>query len=240
MEKIFLTSENIKQSKIKYFGYESNIYEFDENFLMKIFKDDNQELLNNKLKKILLLSELDLDLTPLKLVFIDGCFKGYIYEELKGYYPIDGLVQKKKEKEKILLEIKEKLHQLHQLGIIYGDLHQQNILYNGSNIVICDLDNVSINNLKFDTKNNHIYYYMARINVFDTRLDSFIFNLLTISYYQNISYDYVITYLITQGKLSHKFNTSENRKIISEMICLTPDYSGELLIDNSRKKLTLK
>lgn len=239
MEKVFLTSEEIKQAKSKYSGYESNIYEYSKDYLMKIFKDDDKDLLNNKLKKVLLLSNLNLDLVPLKLVFIDDCFKGYIYEELKGYYPIDGLVQKKKEKEKILLEIKDKLEQLHQLGIIYGDLHQQNILYNGKDIIICDLDNISINGLDLDKKNNHIHYYTARMNTLDNRLDNFIFNLLTISYYQNISYYYVLKYLTSYGKLSYKFNTSKNKEIIREMICLKDDYSGDLLIDNKKKKLTL-
>lgn len=239
MENIYLSSKDFNPNSKIYYGYESNIYEFENDYLLKIFRKNDEKILQNKYDKLLLLSQFDLDLVPLKLVYIDGIFKGYIYKNSKDFYPINGLVEKRKEKEKILLKLKEKIEQLHNYGIIYGDLHQQNILYNGTDIILCDLDNVSINGYDFDTKNNHMIHYLNRINEIDTKLDNFIFNILTISYYDNITYDFVRSYLLNNGRLPHIFNTPENRKIIKEMLLLDNNYSGKLLIDNRKKKLTL-
>lgn len=240
MEKIYLTSKDINPNYEIYYGYESNIYKFDSDSLMKIFKTDDEQILENKRQKIILLSDLDIDLIPSKLIYIDGKFKGYVYQEAKKYSPINCSVQNKKEKYQILTKVKNKLQKLHELGIIYGDLHQDNILYNGNDIIICDLDNSYLNGFSFDTKNNHISYYIDRVKSIDTRMDNFALNLLTIYYLQNISYAYIYDYLITEGRLNGTLNSKKNKEILNEMVCLNPQYSGELFIDNPRKKLTLK
>ena len=240
MEEIYLTSKDISSSYEMYYGYESHIYKFDSDTVMKIFRTDDEDVLKNKRQKIILLSDLDVDFIPIKLIYIDGIFKGYVYRNLADYSPINCLIQKKKEKYEILFKIYAKLEQLHKYGIIYGDLHQDNILYNGHDIVICDLDNSYINGLGFDTTNNHISRYIDFVKTIDNRLDNFAMNLLTVYYIQNISYAYIYDYLITEGRLKRPLNSKKNNEIIQEMICLKPDYSGELFIDNPRKKLTLK
>ena len=131
MEEIYLTSKDINPDYEMYYGYESNIYEFDAYNLMKIFRTDDENELNNKLEKIRLLSQLPVDFIPLKLVYIYGKFKGYIYNHIEEYEPINSFKQKKSEKYEVLHKIKDKLDILHSYGIIYGDLHQDNVLYNG-------------------------------------------------------------------------------------------------------------
>ena len=239
MEKIYLTKNDINPDYEMYYGYESQIYEFDAFNLMKIFKTNDEEILKNKLEKIILLSKLPVDFIPIKLVYIDGKFQGYVYKHIEDYQPINCFEQKKSEKYDVLQKVKAKLEELHKYGIIYGDLHEANVLYNGNNVLLCDLDNVHLNSFTFDKTNTQIKHYIEMVKNIDERLDNFALNLLTICYYKNISYSYIFNYLLSKYNGKEKIKTEKISKIISEMTFLKPNYSGELLIDIPQKKLTL-
>ena len=237
MKKVRLDSDIFKGQVPKYTGCESNIYEYNGE-LIKIFETNNVHILYNKLLKLNILSELDsIDINPEKLIFLNGIFKGYSYKEKKDYSPINSLKIKRSEKIEILKMIKDKLEFYHNLGIIYGDLHQENILYNGKDIIFCDLDNVSINGFMFDKNNKYMEKYLTFIPNIDEKLDNYMLNLLTVSFYQKIEYSFILTYLQIDSMLSYKFNTKKNRQIVQDMVTLKYENFDELLIDNMKKSL---
>lgn len=237
MEKIFLESKNFN-FKQRFSGYESNVFLYDDNNLIKIFKTNNNEILNNKYKKLEILSHLSTsDVLPTALIYIDGNFKGYKSVYRKNFYSINGFEQNKKIKNEILKDVLEKMNYYHSLNIYFGDIHQNNVLFNKETkeVILCDLDNFSINNLDFDKKNNYQELYL-KFSTSKEKMDLFIFNLLTISYMQNISYPYVLDFLLDNG-LKGILNTPENRNILTQMINLKDGFSGDLLINHTKRKI---
>lgn len=237
MEKIFLESKNFN-FKQTFFGYESNVFLCDDDNLIKIFKTNNSEVLNNKYKKLEILSHLSTnDVLPNALIYIDGIFKGYKSVYRKNFYPINGFEQNRKIKFKILKDILEKMNYYHSLNIYLGDIHQNNVLFNKETkeVILCDLDNFSINNLDFDKTNNYQNLYLQS-STSKEYMDLFIFNLLTISYIQNISYPYVLDFLLDNG-LKGILNTPENYNILTQMLNLKDGFSGDLLINHTKRKI---
>lgn len=237
MNEIYLESKDFNFVQ-KFSGYESNIFSYNNNSLIKIFKTNNNSVLNNKLQKLKILYTLQTDdVLPIDLIYIDGIFKGYRSNYRRNFYPINGFEQKKKEKYIILKKILEKINYYHSLNIYFGDLHEKNILYNKSTrqVILCDLDNFIIDDLDFDIKNNYQKKYLKNNNTIKY-MDEFIFNLLTISYIQNISYSYVFDFLLNNG-LKGILNTPENYDIIYQMLNYSQEFSGELLINHTRKKI---
>lgn len=236
MNKIYLNSKDFNFNEI-FYGYESNIYLFDSIHLMKIFKTDNIEVLKNKLTKIELLSEINSnDVLPVDLVYIDDIFKGYTSIFRNNFKPINSLEQKKKIKYYILNEVAKKMSFYHSLGIALGDIHEGNILFNKdtNEVILCDLDNTSISNIGFDILNNFQKDYLKYLKS-SLDIDAFTFNLLTVSYIQNVLYSRSFSYLREFG-LKGLLNTSENRQIAKQMITFSSEFSGDLFINHVKKR----
>ena len=237
MNEIFLESKDFKFPQ-KFTGYESKVYLYDYNSLIKIFKTDDINVLNNKLQKLKLLRSLSTnDVLPTDLVYIDGIFKGYKSVYRQDFNPIDCLKQNKKTKYYVLKRVLEKMKYYHSLGIILGDLHEENILFNKNDneVILCDLDNFWINNLDFDTKNNYQIRYLQNHNSMQY-MDEYIFNLLTISYIQKIAYPYVLSYLRRNG-LKGILNSKENQQILEQMYKSTDNYNGDLFLNHLKKRI---
>ena len=220
-----------------YFGYESKIYRLNSNTLLKVFNNriNNPE---NKLKKLEILSQMNIKENFFKdLVYVNNKFIGYTMEDLtkKGYKIINCCDHFSNKKIEISKLIWQKIEELHNLGIIYGDVREPNILYNGKDVIFCDMDNIKIQDYWFDivSKQNTKYFYKTNFNY--NLLDNYTFNNFFVGYYQKI---YMPDLKIE--KLEKRLNNDECRKIAHDMAFLTPEYNGELFINHLNDTFTTK
>lgn len=215
-------------------GKESKIYKFKDDKLLKLFKMDEGIDTQNKLNKLLILSQLDIKENIFRdLVFVDDVLRGYTVDDLtkKGYKPTFCLEQKRKERLEILKKTLERLEEFHELGIIYGDITESNILYNGSNIIFCDMCNVNIGGYTFDMPNMYQRYYLNTINKIDSSLDNFMFNMHFIAYYLQEYYVYVYAFL-NSTQLKGRLANDECKKIVHDILFLDENYNGDLFINH--------
>ena len=237
MEKIDVNFD-FEELKPIYKGYESNIY-YMYGLLIKIFKTNEIDILKNKRKKIEILNSLPIECKPILAVEKNGINIGYAMKEMKNFYTLDNKLLSTKKSSKIndLKKIKIELDQLHKYGIIYGDLAFKNILTNGDNFCLCDLDNCKINDYNFDMTSFNQFLYLKRINEIDEKLDDYMFNILTIGYTYNIALSYVLSYL-REHNIPFRFNNKENREILNNMFYISDENKENLnLFINNVKTL---
>lgn len=239
MKKIELSKNYLDDKFHIYEGYESKVYWYDDNYVIKIFKTDDPEILKNKYMKINLLSEFPTDdVLPVALVYIDGVFKGYVsknrtdYKELASY----SFSLNKKEKELLFHDIYQKLNHYHEYNLIFGDITDSNILYNGKNIIFCDLDNAKIDDYFFDKPNVCMQDYIKKYGKENNSIDSYAFNIFTLCYYYKIHFPFFYQYFRVNN-LKGNFNTKENLELLQKTLILPPVYPDQLFIDNTRKRI---
>lgn len=217
-------------------GFESTIHKYDDAILLKRFKTTDKNILNNKINKLEILSNLEdvLNIKIIALVEENGIINSYLMENKKNYTKLSCLDDKKKNKIEILINLKEYLKNLNDNNIIYGDLNLENVLKNEKNqVCCCDLDNVKINNYDFDIKNNIMREYLISKKA-DMDFDSYMFNILTLSYLIKIPEIHIMTYL-RNNSLPYILNTKENRKIVESMMSLEDKIYTEPLIDHIKR-----
>lgn len=207
MERLDIKRDFIEQTP-HYKGLESNIFILGDQAI-KIFKTsetnnkemilnkNNNDMLLNKLNKIILLNKVEDDiLKPNALVYIDGVFRGYTMDNKVGFSNISGFNGSIKEKQVILAKTYLELEKLHRNGIIYGDLHEGNVMVNNKgDICLCDLDNVKIGNLDFDIVSVNQRRYLYFIKDVDYSIDTYMFNLLAVAFLNNIDTLFSLDYL---------------------------------------------
>lgn len=152
MEKIYLWEENyddyVKDENVIGSGIESTVYRVDEfDQVLKVLVHGYRGF--SSIRRIKALSELD-DLKdictiPSALVYLDMNFIGYFMENagisLREYILENNVsIQKRIE---LLKKIRTNLGILHDSGVIHGDLQPKNILINGDNVKIGDMNSVS-------------------------------------------------------------------------------------------------
>lgn len=142
-----LTSEQINDlPRLRTTGINTsgNLYIY-ENMIIKIYNAYDYECEQNIDR--LLSKTIDGNYTwPLEKVYFNDRFYGVVLNYYKDYYSFGYFLSDNKvtlEQRIILCKkfIKE-LKNLHNNGIVHGDLHLENIITNGSDIVIADLDYV--------------------------------------------------------------------------------------------------
>jgi len=70
-------------------------------------------------------------------------------------------------------------------------------------------------------------------------IDSYCFNLFTISFLQNYDFSYLCSYL-SWPHFSRIFSNPENVEIFDSMLNLRENYEGKFLIDNIKTKSKIK
>ena len=228
MNRIDIKEEDYKKYCPSYFGYESKIYKLEDETLLKVFNERVNP--NCKLQKLKLLSQIDVNTHFLKdLVYVDDNFIGYTMQNLtkQGYKVINCCEHFGDKKIEISKLVWQRIKELHDIGIIYGDIREANILYNGKDIILCDMDNVKIKDLFFDivSEQNKQYLYKTHFN-YDL-MDNYVFNKFFVGYYQKI-------YMPNMGKdiLKKRLDNDKCRQIAHDMAFLNPNYNGELFIDH--------
>lgn len=216
--------------------YEKNIYEFYmkthdyDTYIMRKGHVIDKESLNNKIKKLELINNincLENEIKILNLAFENDSFKGYTMT--REYLKPINIYSKKKIKILWLKNIKEKIIELNKNNIYIGDYNENNFLTDDNhNIKLCDLDNLRINDLDFDTKHIFINKFERNCNKKEY-IDSYCFNLFTIAFLQKICNDPIF---ILNSKLPRDLKTKENDEIFESMKHLDNTYQYKFLIDN--------
>lgn len=159
---IELTEVQVQELITKYkvnSGGESIICEGDKSYnLFKIFVNNGSpiRMSDNKEKKILRLHELNLEHStiPLATISMNGILIGYVmfnYEQYRTYKLYEFLADKQ-----ILLhylkEVRKILDYFAKYNLLYGDMHERNILFDikTGKTIFCDMDNSQIDDLPID------------------------------------------------------------------------------------------
>ncbi len=180
-------------------GYESSIFIYGDS-LIKVF--NQKEVVENKVRKLKLISQTNIkDIKPTALVETQDGIIGYMMPYLKDYYNIDSLYIGKKKKKEIFIKLLDKIEKLHKEGIIYGDFNSKNLLFSSNvldssdfDLVLCDIDNVSIGGLDFDLKSKVEERYINKFGI-DETLDTYMYNLFTVCFMYNWEMPLVLDHL---------------------------------------------
>lgn len=194
----------------------------------------NDNYLINKDKKIKVINELKCLKNEVKLydyIIKDNSFIGYTLDN-KKYYHINSF-DKKKNKIKQLKLIRDKINLLNSVGIFIGNYNENNFLIDSdNNILISEIDNLKIGTYDIDKKSDVCKKFEENCSK-HKYIDSFCFNVFTLSYLTNINSNYLINH-IRDFYLPYILNTKENRNILESIKNLDDSYQPKYIIDNLR------
>lgn len=183
MEVIKFDETEFKEKVIpKYFtsGEQADLYLYIDDNKEMVLKIYREELLKEKIRKIKD-SNLKVDehmmIRPEKLISINNTIVGYSSKFQFDYTSISNLKLDNLEKLNILMRVKDIFIKLLYQGIYFYDINGQNIMYNGKNILLCDVPDAYLFSKDNDSSLNSLAYRS--------------FNIFTISYLNNISIDMV-------------------------------------------------
>lgn len=145
-------------------GGEANIYVYDTDYLLKVFKDKvNLSLKESKVDLWLNSTVIDGFVSPVDKVYVEGIFKSYILENVKNSEVIATFSKKNyiklqnidnKDLVGLMLDASKKLENLHKSGKVVGDISDRNILVKLVNKLYqayyIDCDSFGIGNLLAD------------------------------------------------------------------------------------------
>lgn len=138
----------------------------------------------------------------------------------------------------ILKRYRRLLDYFHSENIVYGDIKGCNMLLSSDSKTLgfCDLDNMKVDDLSIDILSRCASYFCSKYGLIDYKLDSFMFNFLTIEYLLNIyseNYEMVFDFLDYNvvPNFSFSMNKVKVKSIFDELKNISPDYSGRYIID---------
>lgn len=141
-------------------GGESEIFEYENSLLLKIFKDNVLlDLKEQKVRYWLKKKALPFIVAPLDYVTIFNKFAGYVLEKIDNASPIGSLAKKKyiklngynnKDILEIVLDYSKKLELIHKDGKYIGDINDGNVLMKGKELYYIDVDSFGIDVLPAD------------------------------------------------------------------------------------------
>ena len=203
----FKTEEEFNEQTI-YFagGFESKIYRYDNDKLIKKYYD-NSEINIEKIKEVNKLKSNRLIL-PENLVEVEDKTIGFSMDLKRGYYPINVIKKDMSDEDKyeIITKLKEELINLKNQNCVYGDLNIKNVITNGSEVYLCDSVNVKIGNYNFDEISSTMNNYKMNTNTLDN-IEVYMLNLLTIYLFNDIEYNDILNSI--RDAIFSAFNKSE-------------------------------
>ena len=211
-----------------------------ENYAYKCFSD--KEYFHKKINKAKTLSKAQIDscILPKYLVYDDvnyNDYTGYLTDYIEGK-KIDTL-RNSENKVFVLNYLKEKIINMHNLGMIHGDLHFGNVFINSeeNNAKIIDFDNCNYKKYKFNIKDASDYatLYVEKFGI-NNGLDVYLFNLMTFCIL-NKTY-----YLKTRMNIANKeygvFGSDEESiNLCNSLLLDEKNYNSDYLIDVYQKSL---
>ena len=210
--------------------------------LHKIFIDIygiSNPLSENKERKITKLFQLDVDslIKPIRTISYKGQLIGYemSYDQLD--IALRNSILTRKELIKVLKQSRDSLIELSKHDITYGDVTEDNILYNpkSKRIKFCDIDNIRIGNLPVDAKGFSLQKYYSLTGTIDEKADAFMHNILTIKAlsYDYSTYDSSILLDLKRGNYPSKFKQSA--KPIFDSLNDPNSFNGEYIIQHIKR-----
>ena len=201
-----------------------------------------EEDLKTKEKKVHLIpnkKSLKDEVQVLDAIYKGNDFKGYtmkrehlkymntLPESFKEHFTI------RKRKIAYLKLIKDKIEKLNSDGIFIGDFNEKNFLTdeNITTVKLCDLDNLKIDDLNWDTEHKFVQTYKKSSANMDY-VDSYAFNLFTIAFLNKIDLGWFNLYDVKS--LPKELSTNENYDILESLKDLDSSYQPKYLIDNLR------
>lgn len=208
--------------------------------IIKIFK--KQSVIDNKIKKILLLKERlknqDNVATAESFITDDKNIIGYMMPYIKGtnfYY--EGSMNRK-QKILYLKQLAKLIKRLHNLNIVLMDFYSNAITDKEGKITLIDHDNFAIDKLEVDQKNTFLYEYERHVKTFNKNFDYYMLNIYTICLLKNYATPYIYS-IFKKNPLDFNFKDKEINEIFNNTMNLGNIYNEELIIDkiNSVKDL---
>lgn len=221
-------------------GGEGDIYKIPvgkKYILMKIFYDPIHDcpfwprpVLQNKKNKIDFLKKLALPnkIQVMASLSLEYEFIGYIMNEAEAFQNFSYNTFSNYQKIEFLKRMKNQLKKFHQLGIIYGDVKTDNVLSHIHNYKLgcfCDLDNMNVGPFQIDVMSEHTKHFLSKYGCLDEKLDWYFFNVMTL---ESLFFPNKNTYVIERFIKEYQGES----ETLQEMQQITPQYRGNLLIDD--------
>ncbi len=225
-------------------GAESILYElpsiFGSGTVAKIWKNGRQEVIQNKFEKIKRLYQIEElrkinDITILKSISCNGDIIGYLTNRV-FYHPMAKGNFTRIEKLKYLLLARQKLQQFLDLGILYGDISNKNILVSKNDVCFCDLDNVAYQELKMDIEPLILDYFLSDYGKLDEKAISYMYNIFTIKILCSLKENQDVEQYFKTEKVPHELLLGAYYSIRYQMMHVKPWYEEHYFIDYIKNK----
>lgn len=239
---IEITKEQLKYVKQQISfdsGAESLLYElpsiFGSRTVAKIWKNGRQEVIQNKFKKIERLYQIEElkkinDIRILKSISCNGEIIGYLTNRV-FYQSMAKVSITRIEILKYLLLARQKLQQFLDLGILYGDISDKNILVSKNAVCFCDLDNVAYQELEMDINPRILDYFLSDYGKLDEKAISYMYNIFTIKELCSLKEDFKVERYFDTIRIPRELSPVSYEYIKEQMQNVTPRYTGLYFID---------
>lgn len=248
LKNIELSDEEVAYYIDNYFDYgsESTIYKASNHQAYKIWRDDSalskekvRARNERKMQKIIRYhrKQIDYITQPLATLSNHGNCIGFAMD----YSPDDDILLispiERDERLEILRSLPEILDYFYNEGIIYGDIKNDNILVNRKtkSITFCDIDNSKVEDLPMDIQPEELESFIANYGQEDDKIHAYMHNLLTLEQLDDevCMYEEVIE-KISQNEY-HGLVAEPGKVLLKEMKKITPQYSGEYIVNYIKK-----
>lgn len=195
---------------------------------------------DNKHKKIMAIYQKNLEYSVkvLSTISVGGYLVGYEMSYNPTNIPFLSLDISREEKIFFLERVREGLDYYASQGIVYGDIHGNNILLNlaSGQIEFCDIDNIQIGDYPMDVKGRTLTNFLKEYGTMDSVADIYMHNLFTLKRLDfptpNSTYHKILTTL--EIGIYPSLVNDEGRRVLESMI--TPrSFTKEYVIQYIKK-----
>lgn len=177
--------------------YNSVIYvNIKDSYLYKKYLNRSLSNFGNDMKKAEILERTTINdiLRPQKKWKINNEISGFVLPDSRGYERLDSKKRliSVEQKYNFLYQIKEILHQLHENGIIYGNLIPENVLLNGEKVLLDNIIDAQVGSLPFSKWHHYMRTYLSHGGRIDVNLDHFMLNIFTLYLLNDLTYDEIL------------------------------------------------
>lgn len=240
---------NVQDLKYHYitFGSESIINSTKDGIFKRFLPSLNLEVKKNKEKKLILLDKIDelkkyyANINSLIYSINNDFLAGYIVKICEGL-PLNEIFLLPEQKINALKQLKIILNDFENYGIIYEDIHFDNIFYDEktNKLKLIDIDNIKIDNFSIDTISFLTKYYFNNGGKDEKKSRIYNFNLISYMLLYNCTSDYNFDYLIKNK--NNVFYNKEVDNLVENLLSTKIDTlcDNEYLIDMIDEKVLIK